>query len=204
APRDDPKGPWLEGEGVRPKRPAPTWPAGPPRCLAPGFAVSVNRCNGSAARNARATLAAMILAVDQGTSGTTCLVVGPALEIRGRGYREVTQHFPQPGWVEHDPEELVATVEAAAADALADARIGPHDLDAIAVANQRETTVLWERASGRPVGRAIVWQDRRTAERCRELPYELIRDRTGLTPDPYFSASKLEWLLAATERHEDL
>ena len=86
----------------------------------------------------------------------------------------------------------------AAADAVADAGIAPRELRAIGITNQRETTVLWERASSRPVGRAIVWQDRRTAARCAELPRELIRARTGLVPDPYFSASKLEWLLART------
>jgi glycerol kinase len=146
----------------------------------------------------------VILAVDQGTTGTTCLVVGDDLRILGRGYRELTQHFPCPGWVEHDPAELVATVEAAAADALAAAGVASRDLAGMGIANQRETTVLWERTSGRPFDRAIVWQDRRTAERCGALPFELIRERTGLTPDPYFSATKLEWLLAAAGRREGL
>jgi glycerol kinase len=141
----------------------------------------------------------MILAIDQGTTGTTCLVVDEALRPVGRGYREIEQHFPQPGWVEHDPEELWRSVEAAAAEALAAAGVRAVDLAAIGITNQRETTVLWERATGRPVGRAIVWQDRRTAARCRELPAELIRERTGLVPDPYFSATKLEWLLARTD-----
>ena len=141
----------------------------------------------------------MILAIDQGTSGTTCLVVDPELRVVGRGYRELRQHFPRPGWVEHDPEELWQSVIAAAADALADARVPPGELRALGIATQRETTIVWERRSGRPLQRAIVWQDRRTAERCRQLPYELIRERTGLVPDPYFSATKLEWLLARTE-----
>ncbi len=149
---------------------------------------------------ARARAAAgVILAIDQGTTGTTCLVVDRELRARGRGYAAVEQHFPQPGWVEHDPEQLWRTVEAAAAAAVQAAGVHPSQLTAIGIANQRETTLLWERESGRPVGRAIVWQDRRTAERCASLPAELIRSRTGLVPDPYFSATKLEWLLARTE-----
>ena len=138
----------------------------------------------------------MILAVDQGTTGTTCLVVDEALRPRGRGYREVAQHFPRPGWVEHDPEELWASVLGAAADALADAGLEAGALAAVGITNQRETTIVWDRRSGRPVHRAIVWQDRRTAERCKELPADLLRDRTGLLPDPYFSATKLEWILS--------
>jgi glycerol kinase len=141
----------------------------------------------------------LILAIDQGTTGTTCLVVDDEMRPRGRGYREVTQHYPRPGWVEHDPDELWDSVLAAAAAALDDARIRAHDLAAIGITNQRETTIVWERRSGRPAHRAIVWQDRRTAERCRELPADLIRDRTGLVPDPYFSATKLEWLLSERE-----
>jgi glycerol kinase len=138
----------------------------------------------------------VLLAIDQGTTGTTCLVVDDELRPRGRGYREVPQHFPRPGWVEHDPEELWESVVGAAEDALAAARIGAGDLTALGIANQRETTVVWDRRTGKPVHRAIVWQDRRTAERCKELPRDLIRDRTGLVPDPYFSATKLEWILS--------
>jgi len=137
----------------------------------------------------------LILAIDQGTTGTTCLVVDDELNVLGRGYSELPQHFPRPGWVEHDPEEIWETVLAAAAEALAAAGVAAGDLEAIGITNQRETTLLWERANGRPVAPAIVWQDRRTADRCRELDAELIRDRTGLVPDPYFSATKLEWLL---------
>ena len=130
----------------------------------------------------------MILAIDQGTTGTTCLVVDDELTVHGRGYREVPQHFPRPGWVEHDPEEIWQSVLGAAADS---GFVG----GTVAITNQRETTILWERATGRPVAPAIVWQDRRTAARCAELDPELIRRTTGLVPDPYFSASKLEWLL---------
>jgi glycerol kinase len=141
----------------------------------------------------------VILAIDQGTTGTTCLVIDDELHIRGRGYRELPQHFPRPGWVEHDPEEIWASVVGAAEAAVADAGIRPGELEAIGITNQRETTLLWERASGTAVAPAIVWQDRRTAERCRELPADLIRERTGLVTDPYFSATKLEWLLARTD-----
>jgi glycerol kinase len=146
----------------------------------------------------------VILAIDQGTTGTTCLVIDDELRVRGRGYRELHQHFPRPGWVEHDPQEIWDGVVGAAAAAVADAGLRPAELRAIGITNQRETTVLWERASGQPIARAIVWQDRRTAERCRELPADLIRARTGLVTDPYFSATKLEWLLRLSDapRHE--
>jgi glycerol kinase len=137
----------------------------------------------------------MILAIDQGTTGTTCLVVDGSLAVIGRGYRELRQHFPRPGWVEHDPEEIWATVVGATSAALADAGVAPSDLRAVGITNQRETAMLWERRSGRPVANAIVWQDRRTAEACERLPYELLRARTGLVTDPYFSATKLAWLL---------
>jgi glycerol kinase len=131
----------------------------------------------------------VILSIDQGTTGTTCLLVDDELEIRGRGYAELPQHFPKPGWVEHDPREIWRSVLEAAQQALVDTPT------AIGITNQRETTIVWDRRTGEPVHNAIVWQDRRTADRCSELPRELIRARTGLVPDPYFSATKLEWLL---------
>ena len=137
----------------------------------------------------------MLLGIDQGTTGTTCLVVDESLQARGRGYREVAQYYPRPGWVEQDPEELWESVLAAAADALDGAGIPASELRAIGITNQRETTIVWDRRTGSPAHPAIVWQDRRTAERCKELPADLIRDRTGLVPDPYFSATKLEWIL---------
>jgi len=135
----------------------------------------------------------VILAVDQGTTGTTCLLVDDELRVVSRGYRELPQRFPRPGWVEHDPEEIWRTVEEAAAEA-------GGDFDTVAITNQRETTIVWDRATGKPVAPAIVWQDRRTAARCRELDAELIRAKTGLVPDPYFSATKLEWLLREHRR----
>ena len=128
----------------------------------------------------------MILAIDQGTTGTTCLLVDDELSVHGRAYAELPQHFPRAGWVEHDPEEIWESVLAAAQG---------FAFDTVAITNQRETTLLWDRRTGEPVAPAIVWQDRRTAERCRGLDAELIRAKTGLVPDPYFSATKLEWLL---------
>uniref|UniRef100_A0A832MKV4 Glycerol kinase n=1 Tax=Eiseniibacteriota bacterium TaxID=2212470 RepID=A0A832MKV4_UNCEI len=139
----------------------------------------------------------IVLAIDQGTTGTTALALDRSGRVRARGYAELPQHFPRPGWVEHDPEEIWASVARAARAALA--RVGRAPLAAIGVTNQRETTVLWDRASGRPAGRAIVWQDRRTAARCaalRRAGLEAeVRRRTGLVLDPYFSATKLEWRL---------
>ena len=144
----------------------------------------------------------MILAIDQGTTGTTCLVVDEELRPIGHGYREIRQHFPEPGWVEHDPEEIWSSVLVTAEEALAAAGARAEDLTAIGITNQRETTAVWDRRSGRPVQNAIVWQDRRTASRCAELPTALIRERTGLVCDPYFSATKLEWILARTEQRQ--
>jgi len=140
----------------------------------------------------------MILAIDQGTTGTTCLVVDRGLRPVGRGYREIRQHFPRPGWIEHDPQEIWTSVQIAADEALKDAGLHARDLAGIGITNQRETTVVWERRTGRPVHNAIVWQDRRTAARCGDLPADLLRERTGLVPDPYFSATKLEWILSRT------
>ena len=136
-----------------------------------------------------------VLAIDQGTTGSTCLVIAGNGRVLGRGYREITQHFPQPGWVEHDPEEIYARTVDAARDAIAEAKTIPA---AVGITNQRETIVVWSRSTGKPLGRAIVWQDRRTAERCRALApqSETINRLTGLVTDPYFSATKLEWILA--------
>jgi glycerol kinase len=137
-----------------------------------------------------------ILALDQGTTGSTAMVVHQDGRVLGRGYREFTQYFPQPGWVEHDPEEIFRITLDAAREALRQAGETPAG---IGITNQRETVALWDRKTLTPVAPAIVWQDRRTAERCRELKAEgkegLIRQKTGLVLDPYFSGTKLEWLL---------
>ena len=110
-----------------------------------------------------------VLAIDQGTTGSTVLVFDEEGHLRGRGYAEITQHYPRPGWVEHDPVEIWQTTRAVAGKAMEDAGIAADDLDAIGITNQRETTVLWDAASGQPVHRAIVWQDRRTAALCQQL-----------------------------------
>jgi glycerol kinase len=141
----------------------------------------------------------MILAIDQGTSGTTCLVFDHQGELIGRAYEEFEQHFPRPGWVEHDPDEIWAVTHAVAGRALEDAGLDVGELHAVGITNQRETVCVWDPTNGRPLHRAIVWQDRRGAARCaelREAGYEpLVRERTGLVLDPYFSATKIEWLL---------
>ncbi len=145
----------------------------------------------------------MILAIDQGTTGTTCIVFDERAEPVGRAYREFTQHFPQPGWVEHDAREIWEVTHAVAGEALADAQVRPGELAAVGIANQRETVCVWDPATGEPLHRAIVWQDRRTAARCEELREagheRLVRERTGLVLDPYFSATKIEWLLDHVE-----
>jgi glycerol kinase len=144
-----------------------------------------------------------VLSIDQGTTGTTALVFDRAASVRGRGYSEFTQHYPRPGWVEHDAEEIWRVSLRAASDALATARIEAQNLFAVGITNQRETILAWERASGRPVSRAIVWQDRRTAARCDELKARglegRIREKTGLVLAPYFSGTKIEWMLDNTE-----
>ena len=135
-----------------------------------------------------------VLAIDQGTTSTRCLMVADDGSVVGRGGREITQHFPQPGWVEHDAEEIFERTILAARDAIAQSGVMP---DAIVITNQRETVVLWDRRTGRPVHRAIVWQDRRTADRCAAMVSDAgaIAAETGLVLDPYFSATKIEWML---------
>src|SRR5918998_4058948 len=139
---------------------------------------------------------ASVLALDQGTTGSTALVIHQNGSVLGRGYREFTQRFPQPGWVEHDPEEIFRVSLEAMREAIAASREQPVGLG---ITNQRETVVLWDRRTLEPVAPAIVWQDRRTTDRCRELRRSgvepMLRERTGLVADPYFSATKLEWLL---------
>jgi glycerol kinase len=148
----------------------------------------------------------VILAIDQGTTGTTCLVFDAEGRIAGRAYSEFEQHFPQPGWVEHDAVEIWETTRRVAIQAITDAGIQGAELEAIGITNQRETVVAWDPVSGEPIHRALVWQDRRTAARCDELRSEgreaLVRERTGLTLDPYFSGTKVEWLLRNAEGAE--
>jgi glycerol kinase len=142
-----------------------------------------------------------IVAIDQGTTGSTVLAFDESLALRGRGYREFPQHYPEPGWVEHDPEEIWKSVLGALADAihLSGSTVEAAEIAALGITNQRETTLVWERATGRPLHRAIVWQDRRTADMCKKLKADglepLFREQTGLVLDPYFSGTKLAWLL---------
>ena len=145
----------------------------------------------------------MILAIDQGTTGTTCLVFDREGAIRGRAYSEFEQHFPEPGWVEHDAAEIWEVTRRVAAEAIGAAGVRGEELLGIGITNQRETVVAWDPDTGEPVHRALVWQDRRTAARCDELKAAgheaLVRERTGLVIDPYFSGTKIEWLLRNAE-----
>ncbi len=145
----------------------------------------------------------MILAIDQGTTGTTCLVFDREGRIAGRAYSEFEQHFPRPGWVEHDASEIWDVTKRVASEAIGNAGTRGPELAAIGITNQRETVVAWDPRSGEPVHNALVWQDRRTAERCDELKRQghepLVRERTGLVIDPYFSGTKIEWLLLNAE-----
>jgi glycerol kinase len=138
-----------------------------------------------------------VLAIDQGTTSTRAVVYDRAGRAAGSAQQELTQHYPRPGWVEHDPEEIWRSVAAVVPQALAAAKVEPHDLAAVGVTNQRETVVIWDRVTGQPVARAIVWQDRRTADFCRQHQQDepWLTQRTGLVLDPYFSATKLRWLL---------
>lgn len=144
-----------------------------------------------------------VLAIDQGTTSTRAVVYDAAGHNRGSAARELTQFYPQPGWVEHDAEEIWASVIDVVPRALAAAGIAPGQIAAIGITNQRETVVVWDKATGRPKARAIVWQDRRTTEFCRQHAGDgdWLKQRTGLVLDPYFSATKLHWLL---ERNPDL
>jgi glycerol kinase len=140
-----------------------------------------------------------VISIDQGTTGTTVLVLDEELRLRGRGYQEFRQIYPQPGWVEHDATDIWGSVTHALGAALASAKTEGKDIAAIGITNQRETSLLWERSSGTPVHNAIVWQDRRTADRCAELKKQgkeaRVRELTGLALDPYFSGTKLAWIM---------
>jgi glycerol kinase len=145
----------------------------------------------------------VILAIDQGTTGTICFVFDRDGRIAGRAYSELQQHFPRPGWVEHDANEIWDATLRVGSEAIAAAGARGAELDAIGITNQRETVVAWDPVTGEPVHRALVWQDRRTAGRCDALKdaghEQLVRERTGLVIDPYFSATKIEWLLENVE-----
>src|SRR5437660_7722811 len=140
-----------------------------------------------------------IIAFDQGTTSSRAIAFGRDGRILASAQQEFRQIFPQPGWVEHDALEIWRTQRDVASQALAEAGLAASDVAGIGITNQRETTVLWERSSGRPLANAIVWQDRRTAARCdalRQAGYEgLFAERTGLVIDAYFSGTKLAWLL---------
>lgn len=143
----------------------------------------------------------MLLAIDQGTTGSTALVLTLEGETLGKKTVEFPQHFPKPGWVEHDAEQIWKSVEQAVAGALDAARVTGADIGAIGITNQRETTLLWDRQTGKPIHRAIVWQCRRTSSECERLKAEgaepLVRARTGLVIDAYFSGTKIAWILDA-------
>jgi glycerol kinase len=140
-----------------------------------------------------------ILAIDQGTTSTRAILFRPDLSVASVAQQEFPQHFPRSGWVEHDPSDLWSTTAATCRAAIEKAGIGPDGIAAIGITNQRETTVVWDRATGEPVGRAIVWQDRRTSDLCQRLKDEgheaAVTRATGLLLDPYFSGTKLKWIL---------
>ncbi|MGE0765020.1 MAG: glycerol kinase GlpK [Hyphomicrobiaceae bacterium] len=141
----------------------------------------------------------LVLALDQGTTSSRAMLFDVRLAVRGVGQEELPQHFPSEGWVEHEPEDIWNTTISSARAALRQGRIEAGQVSGIGITNQRETVVVWDRRSGRPIHRAIVWQDRRTAAACARLRAEgiepLVSERTGLVLDPYFSASKIGWLL---------
>jgi glycerol kinase len=142
---------------------------------------------------------AYVLSLDQGTTSSRSILFGKDGNIAAQGQREFQQIYPQGGWVEHDPFEILGSQMSSVAEVLGKARIRPRDLAALGITNQRETTIVWERETGKPVYNAIVWQDRRTAERCDQLKAdgveETVRAKTGLLLDPYFSSSKIAWIL---------
>ena len=148
-----------------------------------------------------------VLAIDQGTTSSRAIVFDKDMKIVNSAQQEFTQIFPQSGWVEHDPEEIWESVLATMKTALNNAKITAPDLAAIGITNQRETVVVWDRKTGKPIYNAIVWQDRRTAQMCEELALvghlDTVRNTTGLLLDPYFSATKLRWILNNVEGAED-
>ena len=142
---------------------------------------------------------AYILSLDQGTTSSRSILFGKDGAIVAHGQREFKQIYPQGGWVEHDPYDILTSQMSSVVEVLGQAGIRPRDLAAVGITNQRETTIVWDRETGKPVYNAIVWQDRRTAERCRQMKSdgteETVRQKTGLLIDPYFSSSKIAWIL---------
>src|SRR5437868_7571338 len=140
-----------------------------------------------------------VLALDQGTTSSRAIVFDEEGRAVATAQREFEQHYPQPGWVEHDPKEIYSTQRETAREAVRKSNVPLKQLMAVGITNQRETTLLWDRQSGEPLHQAIVWQDRRTAAMCEELravgAESLVRERTGLVIDPYFSGTKIAWLL---------
>jgi glycerol kinase len=140
-----------------------------------------------------------ILALDQGTTSSRAILFDEHGTIVTSAQKEFTQYFPQPGWVEHDPEEIWSSQYSVMAEAMAKHNVQTSDIAAIGITNQRETTIVWDRETGKPVFNAIVWQDRRTASYCDSLKQsgheDMIRSKTGLIIDAYFSGSKLKWIL---------
>ena len=140
-----------------------------------------------------------ILSLDQGTTSSRSILFGKDGTIVAQGQREFKQIYPQGGWVEHDPYDILTSQMSSVVEALGQAGIRPRDLAAVGITNQRETTIVWDRETGKPVYNAIVWQDRRTAEQCRKMKSdgleETVRQKTGLLIDPYFSSSKIAWIL---------
>jgi glycerol kinase len=149
------------------------------------------------------TQARHILAIDQGTTSTRSIVFDDAARPVATAQSEFAQHYPEPGWVEHDPEDIWRDTLATAREAIEKSGVGAGGIAGIGITNQRETVVVWERASGKPIHNAIVWQDRRTARLCGELKADGaepdVRARTGLLLDPYFSGTKLAWILDHVE-----
>ena len=144
-----------------------------------------------------------ILAIDQGTTSSRAILFDAAMKVKATAQEEFTQHFPASGWVEHDPADLWSTVVATSRAVIEKARVQAKDIAAIGITNQRETTLVWDRKTGEPIHRAIVWQDRRTSEICQRLKAEghepMVTEKTGLLLDPYFSGTKLAWLLDTVE-----
>ncbi|HLU50346.1 MAG TPA: FGGY family carbohydrate kinase, partial [Planctomycetota bacterium] len=141
----------------------------------------------------------VLLSIDQGTTATKALLLDQRLQVLGEESVEFPQHFPQPGWVEHDPAEIWQSVEKSVKRVLERSGIDASAIAAIGITNQRETTLLWDGETGQPVHRALVWQDRRTADQCARMQGEGLearfRQRTGLLVDPYFSGTKIRWIL---------